>query len=378
MYAGVQHAGAGHIVRALSPSASHIVDGNPEPGVGKPGVLVRSGATADANVLEQLTISWELILLLSAEFLTFGLVEVPLLSFDSDAQAEITFIKENRWLSPTVLAAYVLLTLPIAMGYNWFIQKWPIDLLVMLGIYTSLGAVCHVSSVYTNPEGVFVGCLSVSSFLFTLSIVKFFISPNNKYFLFSKLYIALVGILWQTTVFLTLYLVGDVLTPKSCLGSGLVSLGVTLFIIAELRLIENRICVFFTNQDKRLMNKQIRRKSVTRSFSTLQIPPPQETISQIMRKESAAEKGRILERDPFTLVIWINCATWRFLVQFILLLQKLIVEFISIFFLSLLAIWKWIVSLFAKKTPGEWLTPETLKKIFRINTSKKQNVPSPS
>ena len=384
MYGGVERAGARDL-QAFYPSSSRIVENGRKSVVGQSAILVRSNATADATVLDQLDISWELIMLLSAEFLLYGLVEIPLLSLESDAVAEANFIKENVWLAPTVLTAYVLLTLPIAMGYNWFIQQWPLDLVVMLGIYTSLAAVCHVASVYTNPAGVFVGCISLSLFLFILSIIKTLVNSDNKIFRFSKMYIAIAGILWQVLVFLTLYLIGDVLSPITCLGSGIVAIGVTIFILAELRLIENKICVFFTLQDRRTANNKLTNKGVTRSFTSFvsrigrdrdhpdSPGPPEKTTSAVARTEKSHEKAKILERDPFTLAIWINCATWRFLVQIILLLQKLIVEFFSIIFLSIIAVWRWIVSLFAQKTPGDWFTPETVRKLFRINKHTKQN-----
>jgi hypothetical protein len=361
MYGGVEHAGGpGREVKVYSSSNSRINEHKRKSIAAQPGILVRYNATADEATLDLLDISWELILLLSAEFLIYGLAEIPLMSSESDAVNETNFIKDNRWLTPTVLSVYILLTLPVAMGYNWFIQQWPLDLIVMLGIYTSLAAVCHLASVYSNPSGVFVGCCSLSLFLFILSIVKFCIPLGNKFFSFSNIYLALIGIAWHVIVFLVIYLVGGILTPFTCLGSAIVAVVVTIFILAELRLIENKICVFFTQHDNRIDRKQAG------------FPPP--SISVIARAEAEVRKERILERDPFTLAIWINCATWRFLIQLAILLQKIIFEIVSLFFLSLLAIWRFIVSLFAQRTPGNWLAPETVRKLFRLN--KATNVPS--
>jgi hypothetical protein len=86
--------------------------------------------------------------------------------------------------------------------------------------------------------------------------------------------------------------------------------------------------------------------------------------------EIERERKHTIETDPFTLSVWINCAIWRFLIQLLVLIQMIIIEFFGLIMLGLTTLWKRIVSAFAKQH-RDLFTPATVKKIVRV----KQGVP---
>ena len=119
-------------------------------------------------------IAWELVLLLAAEFLSFAVVLTPLI-VDNASDREIeTFWRTYSLLALAACGPYILLTTPVAAGYSWFVQRWPLNLVTWLFIILSLACVVHIASVPTDPRGVFIGCCSITSYLLLLVVVVYF------------------------------------------------------------------------------------------------------------------------------------------------------------------------------------------------------------
>ena len=292
------------------------------PGTNRIGIVDSSPVAPVATGLDEggknrvIEITWKLIVLLSAEFLSFADVVIPLISKDDGSMEISNFWEKHSLIALAACAPYILVTAPIAMGYNWYIRKWPWNLLVWIIIVLSLAFVCHIASVTTDPQGVFVGTCSISLLLLFLGATRSF--RNRK-----KINPYLICFLWQLIIFFPMYFT-HTLTMWTSICSGIASIVTSWFLQSELRLMENgQVVIVGHDQEK--------------------------------------------DDDPFIVAIWINCATWRFMVQGIIICQKIFFQFLSIIVVSVLVVgWKWIISKFAKKTPKIWLTPETLQRIIKI------------
>jgi hypothetical protein len=259
------------------------------------------------------SISWELILLLSAEFLTFGIVLLPLISDDEDAYLMNAFWKEYELVSIAACVPYICLTVPIAVGYHWFLKSTHINMLVWATIVASLAFVCHILSVITDPRGIFLGNCCLAGYMLVLAAAS---GVRMRCIQLDSGWLFLFALIWPPCVFLPVYSVGG-LTVNSTIGSCIATVLCSIFLTSELRLVN---------------------KGVTLPSSY----------------------GNYI--DPFTVAIWINCGTWRFLLQLLILIQKLFFHSIGLCFQWLGNAWRWTVSLFAQRAPTNWLTPPTLKR----------------
>lgn len=208
----------------------------------------------------------------------------------------------------------MLLTAPVAAGYTWVIQRWPWNMIVWIVVVLSLGSVVHISSVATDPRGVFVGLCSISGYLLFLTVLVYYGA-----IFFKKPTAFAIGICWQICVFLPIYFVQG-LTLYSCIGSGITSVICCTFFAAELRLIEN------------------------------------ETVGL----------GYLDNQDPFSVCIWINCAGWRFFVQILILFNKIVLQFLLALLKGLLSVGRFVVAKFAEVTPSRWYTPRTAQKVVNM------------
>ena len=251
-------------------------------------------------------ISWQLVLLVCAEFLAFATVVVPLLPHDEYENNIETFWDNYSWIAAATCVPYILLTLPVAVGYTWFVQGWPLNAITWMVIVCSLASVVHIASVATDPRGVFLGCCSISLLLCVLSLLRLFDKLS-----FSKSPIAFVlALIWQSVVFLPIYFVGA-LGPYSTLGSAVASVICSVCLIAEFRLIENQTSVPM--------------ESPTRTDEQSQ-PRSNNPASKLSKSFSSLKSLTV--QDPFTMSVWVNCASWRFLFQSVILAQKIFLQFL--------------------------------------------------
>ena len=253
-------------------------------------------------------IAWELVLLLAAEFLSFAVVLTPLI-VDNASDREIeTFWRTYSLLALAACGPYILLTTPVAAGYSWFVQRWPLNLVTWLFIILSLACVVHIASVPTDPRGVFIGCCSITSYLLLLVVVVYF----EKFPSFVDFFFA---IFWHLIAFLPAYLAGAI-TGGSALGGWAASALCCVYFGAELRLVRSGAVIGLS------------------SAHSL--------------------------RDPFTVGVWINCATWRFLVQLLILSQKFFFQSLSLLGAGIVKGWRKVVSAIVRLTPAQWFTPVTV------------------
>ena len=294
--------------------------GNLNPGevaheiIGNPSSIPSVGSSSVSSMTKKSIITWELLILLTSEFLVFSLLLTPLIP-DNSTTRDI----ESFWTSYTLLAfaacaPYILLTAPVAAGYTWIIQKWPWNMIVWIIVVLSLGSVVHISSVRTDPRGVFVGLCSISSYLLFLTVLVYY-----RAIFFKRPTAFAIGIVWQICVFLPIYFVQG-LTLYSCIGSGISSVICCTFFAAELRLIENETVVL----------------------------------------------GYLDTNDPFSVCIWINCASWRFFIQMFILFNKILLQLILAILRGFLKVGKFIITKFVQITPSRWFTPKTAQKVVNI------------
>jgi hypothetical protein len=252
-------------------------------------------------------VPWHLVLLLSAEFTAFALLLTPLLP-DTAQRASI----EDFWLQHSLIALaafglYVLLTAPVAVGHVWLVQRWPLSLVAWLLMTVSVGAVVHILSVSTDPRGIFVGCISVSSFLLLVALLRVFECMR-----FDSWVPFVAAVFWPLLFFLPADLC-ELVSGKSAIGSPIASVVVAVFVLAELRLIEQGTLIGMGRGD--------------------------------------------LWRDPFSVSVWINCGTWRFLVQGVILLEKLLFHLTSFCARLLGRRWQCFVSTVFGCIPTAWWSP---------------------
>lgn len=289
-------------------------------------------------------ISWQLLLLVSAEFLLFATVVVPLLPNDNWGDSVSNFWLDYSWIAAATCLPYILLTLPVAVGYTWFIQAWPWNGLVWLIIVGSLASVVHIASVATDPRGVFCGCCSISGLLILFSALRIFFPSAAS---FAKTPLAfVVAVVWQTAVFVPIFF-ASALSSFSALGAGIASLVCSVCLIAEFRLIENKTSVLAVKHGSK---------------------PIEHRLSDLSRMSSQIEAEIFAEPlvDPFTWAIWVNCASWRFLFQSLILLQKLVLQFFLASVLALVWLWKQVVTCFARRVDPKWLTPTIVGKFVNV------------
>lgn len=260
-------------------------------------------------------LGWELIMLLSSEFLIFALILTPFLP-DSDSQGAIaSFWTENPFVSLGTFAVFLLITIPVSAGYTWFILRWPFNMLVWAFVVLSVGATVHICSVFTDPKAVFVEAIAISAMLLVFSFSRMI---GMIRFTGVAPWVLAAGSL--VIVFMPMAL-GDLLTSPSVYAAPAAAAVCAVFIIAEFRLIERGA-----------------------------------TFALISSKN-----------DPFTLSVWVNCGIWRFLVQLASLLLKLALH-ASIWLLS--SGWrtvKWCVASLFSLVPRRWWTPwQTVDRLSQV------------
>ena len=306
----------------------------------RPGGLAGRGNNVDLEAQTTVSdedkftpISWQLLMLVSAEFLLFGTVVVPLLSNDGWGMSVSSFWESYSWIAAGTCLPYIFLTLPVAVGYTWFIQKWPWNAVVWAGIVVSLASVCHIASVATDPRGVFVGLCSIATMLFCFSILRMFDKIS-----FAKSGISfVVAFVWVAAFFLPVYFV-SALGPHSSLGGALATLICSVCVIAEFRLIENQTSIV----------------------------SPSEPPKQFARSTSSLPDCGIYVQDPFTLAIWINCASWRFIFQSVILFEKVFLQGLLAVIIGVQWAWKRTLSCFARRVEPKWLTPTIVGKVINV------------
>lgn len=272
-----------------------------------------SRVMSDYQEDDESSVSWELVLLLSAEFLSFAVVLLPLIPQDDTAKSMGAFWDQYRLVSLAACLPYVALTVPVAIGYYWFLSGVKINILVWMTIVLSLAFVCHIASVTTDPRGVFVGTMSLAVYLLILTGC---IGFRVNFVRLNSVWVFVFALLWPIIVFLPIYLVQG-LSLESTIGSCIATGTASVFLTCELRLMENGM--------------------------------------QVSELETS---------DPFTRAIWVNCATWRFLVQVCILGQKVAFHIFARCLHALAMGWRWIITLCARRTPSHWLTPQTIKRII--------------
>lgn len=296
--------------------------------------------TAAEPPTEYALVSWQLLLLMAAEFLLFAAVVVPLLPNDNWGTSVSDFWLHYSWIAAVTCFPYIFLTLPVAVGYTWFIQKWPWNTIVWACIVVSLASVVHIASVATDPRGVFVGCVSIACLMILFSGLALFDRIS-----FAKSPIAfLIGFVWQTAVFLPVFFFGALGTFSS-VGAGCASLICSVMLISEFRLIENRTSVLVTEVNE----------------------SPDDLFDDSIKSANATITATLI--DPFTQAIWINCASWRFLFQSLILLQKIILQFFLAIVLGIVWLSKRLFSCFARRVDPKWLTPTIVGKLINVATT---------
>ena len=260
-------------------------------------------------------LNWELILLLSAEFFVLALILTPLLPSTAINESIEAFWAEHRLVSLATFGIFFLITIPVSAGYRWFIRGWPYNLLIWALVVVSVAATVHISSVFADPRGIFTGCLAIGSILLILAIACRF-----AWFDFTGSAPWIVAISFMTVCFLPICL-GGLLGFPSVFAAPTAALGAAVFILAEFRLMERGMTVGLgTRHD-----------------------------------------------DPFTMSIWVNCSIWRFLVQVILLVLKLLLH-TSVWSLQLLwRCFKWSIASMFSLVPRRWWTPaQTVDRLSHV------------
>jgi hypothetical protein len=303
----------GNLKHAVEEKATELDD--EETGLAESDIL-STGLTSSRLEISD-TLSWELLMLLSAEFLIFSLLLSPLLPY-SDMQGSIeTFWLEYPFSSLVTFGIFFLLTIPVAAGYTWFVRKWPWNMVTWFMVVGSVGATVHIVSVLTNPRGTFVMTTGIGGLLFVFSILRLL-----DVLLFTGFTPWLVSIACLAICFLPICLVGLLSFPTVYVAP-LCGLGISLFFLAELRLMEI----------------------------------------------GATVNAKLL-KDPFTVCVWVNCAMWRFLVQVALLGIKLLLH-ATIWLLAFM--WKsvkWTIASLFSLVPRRWWTPgETVDRLSHVTSS---------
>lgn len=259
------------------------------------------------------SVPWNLVLLLSAEFTVFAILLTPLLP-DTAVRAAI----ENFWAEYSLLALaavglYVVLTAPVAAGHMWVVQRWPLNLVAWILVVLSMGSVVHISSVSTDPRGIFLCCVSLASFLLVCTVLRI---SYDSWLVF------LVALLWQVLVFVPSAL-AQLVTGTSAYVSPICCAVVAVFLVAELRLIEKRAVI-------------------------------------------GLEDNGGVWYDPFSVSVWINCGTWRFLVQVVIFAEKTL--FHATMYMGHLVVvgWQWLVSTVFGCVPTAWWSPLHIEKTGTI------------
>lgn len=263
-------------------------------------------------------VTWELVLLMTSEFLTFALLLTPLIP-DTETSRDIeSFWRTYRFLALAACVPYLLLTAPVAIGYTWVLRRWPTSIIVWSVVVLSLGTVVQIASVSTDPRGVFVGTCSIGGYLMLLSLLTYYDTIR-----YSKPTAFALGFFWHCAVFVPVYFT-DGVSLYSSIGSATASIVCTTFIVAELRIMESGSLIGL----------------------------------------SAGERY-----DPFTLAIWTNCGSWRFVVQVYIFCTKLFFQCLELFFGGIIKAWRFIVSKFVQCTPSQWFTPKTARKVANLTRS---------
>jgi FtsH-binding integral membrane protein len=263
-----------------------------------------------SNILE-----WELIMLLSAEFLAFAALLTPLLP-DTEMRDQIEkFWFSHSLLSLAALSLFIMLTVPVSAGYTWFIKRWPWNMVTWMLIVVSMGSALHIVSVVTDPRGIFLGCVVVGTILLAFSALRML----NR-IKFTGYVSWLSSAVWLAAVFLPVCLTHQ-LSLWSTYGSPAAAVVTMTFILAEFRLME--------------------------TGTTFGLVPS--------------------VNDPYTLSIWLNCAVWRFLVQLGLLLIKWSLHLAVWILKTVWASIKWTISALLSLVPRRWWTPtQTVNRLSHV------------
>ena len=260
-------------------------------------------------------LGWELIMLLSAEFLIFALILTPLLP-DTDSRDSIeSFWSLHPWVSLATFGVFFLITIPVAAGYTWFILRWPFNMCVWVLVVVSVGATVHICSVFSDPRAVFLDAIAISCMLFVFSVVRM-----AGWVRFTGIGPWILATASLVVVFLPATL-GRLLTVPSIYSAPATALVCAVFILAEFRLIERGAVFALTSS----------------------------------------------ENDPFTLSVWVNCGIWRFLVQLAFLVLKFALH-ATIWIIS--TGWrsvKWTVASLFSLVPRRWWTPsQTVDRLSHV------------
>jgi hypothetical protein len=260
-------------------------------------------------------LEWELLMLMSAEFIAFAALIAPLVP-ETDTRTVIEkFWSQHYLISLVALGVFVAITLPISAGYMWFVQKWPWNMVTWLLVVVSIGSALHIVSVLTDPRGTFVGCISVGTLLLFFSLLRLV----NKV-IFTGFFVWLLSFIWLAIVYLPICLL-NVLHSWSLYIAPVLTAGTVLFVLAELRLMETGTTVGFF--------------------------------------PSAS--------DPYTLSVWVNCGVWRFFIQFLTLVIKQTFHGLVWLVSTIWKTFKWCISSMFGLVPTRWWTPtQTVDRLSHV------------
>jgi hypothetical protein len=63
------------------------------------------------------------------------------------------------------------------------------------------------------------------------------------------------------------------------------------------------------------------------------------------------------QRDPFTVSVYINCASWRFMLQLLILVQKFFLNLIYSMVYGVINAWRLVVMFLFNLMPARWWSP---------------------